>query len=73
MEISHDLIKEHVRILQGLEYLSMARHALEKNLHPPKEFFETAVLFFREYADKFHHKGGISHVQFPGQEKRGID
>lgn len=55
MEISHDLINEHGLILQGLGYLSEARGALENNLHPPKKFFETAVLFFREYADKFHH------------------
>jgi hemerythrin-like domain-containing protein len=55
MEISRDLINEHGRILRGLEYLSAARHALEKNLHPPKAFFETAVHFFRQYADKFHH------------------
>ena len=72
MEISHDLIKEHGRILQGLEYLSMARHALEKNLHPPKEFFETAVLFFREYADKFHHyKEEFLMFSFLARKKEG--
>ncbi|MBW1850535.1 MAG: hypothetical protein JRJ15_03725 [Deltaproteobacteria bacterium] len=55
MKVSHDLTKEHGRILQGLGYLAVARDALESNLHPPKRFFETALLFFREYADKFHH------------------
>jgi hemerythrin-like domain-containing protein len=55
MIISQGLTQEHGRILQGIEYLSMARDALEKNRHPPKKFFELAVLFFREYADRFHH------------------
>jgi hemerythrin-like domain-containing protein len=38
-----------------LASLSKAKDALEKNRHPPKEFFDAAVQFFREYADRFHH------------------
>ncbi|MBT3178022.1 MAG: hypothetical protein HOG03_17830 [Desulfobacula sp.] len=49
------LTKEHGNILEGLDYLSRAKDALEKNRCPQKKFFESAVLFFREYADKFHH------------------
>ena len=49
------LTSEHGNILEGLDYLSKAKDALEKNRCPPKKFFESAVLFFREYADKFHH------------------
>jgi len=49
------LTKEHGNILEGLGYLSRAKDALEKNRCPQKKFFESAVLFFREYADKFHH------------------
>ena len=46
---------EHGNILEGLDYLSKAKDALEKNRCPPKKFFDSAVMFFREYADKFHH------------------
>ncbi len=49
------LTREHGNILEGLDYLYRAKEALEKNKCPPKKFFESAVLFFREYADKFHH------------------
>jgi hemerythrin-like domain-containing protein len=55
METLTKLTKEHGDILQGLDYLSKAKDALEKNKCPPKRFFESAILFFREYADKFHH------------------
>ncbi len=55
MEPLVKLTKEHKDILQGLEYLSRAKDALEENRYPPKEFFGSAILFFREYADTFHH------------------
>ena len=55
MKLTQTLVKEHVRILKGIEFLSMARDKIERNQHPPREFFETAVLFFRNYADKYHH------------------
>ncbi len=55
MEILEKLITEHGVILKGLASLSEAKDALEKNRHPPKAFFDAAVVFFREYADRFHH------------------
>ncbi len=55
MKILKKLTKEHGDILQGLDYLTMAMMALEKNRRPSKKFFTAAVAFFREYADKFHH------------------
>lgn len=55
MELLSRLTKEHGKILQGLDYLCQARGFLEKNRQPPRKFFETAIQFFSEYADRFHH------------------
>ncbi len=55
MEVLTKLTEEHALILQGINCLETARDALEKSCHPPVAFFETAVLFFTEYADKLHH------------------
>lgn len=55
MEMLMKLTQEHVHILQGINCLETARDALEKNKYPPVDFFETAVLFFTEYADRLHH------------------
>ncbi len=55
MNITQALISEHVLILKGLESLRIARDKIEQNQHPPKLFFQKAVSFFRNYADKYHH------------------
>ncbi len=55
MEMTQELIREHTLILKGLACLALARDALEKDQHPPRRFFDMAVRFFRNYADKFHH------------------
>ncbi|MBU1387781.1 MAG: protein phosphatase 2C domain-containing protein [Proteobacteria bacterium] len=55
MEIIEKLTTEHGAILKGLASLSEAKDALEKNRRPPKAFFDAAVVFFKEYADRFHH------------------
>jgi hemerythrin-like domain-containing protein len=55
MEVLTKLTHEHAQILQGINCLETARAALEKNQHPPVDFFETAILFFTEYADRLHH------------------
>ena len=49
------LTREHRLILRALEVLSQARKRIERNLPPPKAFFETALLFLKEFADQFHH------------------
>ncbi len=55
MNITQTLINEHVLILKGLKFLRIARNNIEINEHPPKQFFQKAVPFFRNYADKYHH------------------
>lgn len=55
MEVLMKLIQEHANILQGINCLEAAREALEKSKHPPVAFFETAAIFFTEYADRLHH------------------
>jgi hemerythrin-like domain-containing protein len=55
MELTEKLVKEHVSILRGIDLLSRARDKIERNQYPPGAFFETAVVFFRNYADKYHH------------------
>ena len=55
MEALTQLTQEHAQILQGITCLETARAALEKNEHPPVDFFKTALLFFTEYADRLHH------------------
>ncbi len=49
------LVKEHEVMLEMLDNLAAARNMLEKGKQPPKEFFEKAVAFARDFADKFHH------------------
>jgi hemerythrin-like domain-containing protein len=55
MEALEILVKEHVLIHQFLESLQRAVGKLEEEEHPPKEFFEKAVEFARNFADKYHH------------------
>lgn len=55
MDVLSRLTQEHVHILQGIKYLEKAREVLEQNRQPSVDFFKTAVLFFKEYADKLHH------------------
>ncbi|MBT3311935.1 MAG: hypothetical protein HN737_03640 [Desulfobacterales bacterium] len=55
MKTTEVLVKEHVLIRQVLDSLSIAREKLEKGDRPPKEVFEKAVLFSKNFADKFHH------------------
>jgi len=55
MKVTDILIREHGLILRALENLAEARDQIEKGLPPPKEFFEKALWFLSEFADKFHH------------------
>ncbi len=55
MKITQILIDEHIMILKGLSFLRIARDMIENNQHPSKVFFQKAVFFFRNYADKYHH------------------
>jgi hemerythrin-like domain-containing protein len=49
------LSREHDLILEVLENLAWARDKIESEASPPREFFEMALKFLREFADKFHH------------------
>lgn len=49
------LKSEHGLILQAIENLSLAQKKIETGKQPPKEFFEKAVVFVRNFTDKFHH------------------
>ncbi len=55
MDVLSKLTGEHAHILQGINCLEKARDVLEQNRQPSVAFFKTAVLFFKEYADKLHH------------------
>lgn len=49
------LMNEHGLIRNYLDNLTRAVTKLENGERPPRAFFEKAVLFSREFADKFHH------------------
>ena len=55
MKITRALIDEHVLIVRGMAFLRTARDKIEQNQHPPPAFFRKSVLFFRNYADQYHH------------------
>ncbi len=55
MQTIGSLVREHEIILEMLDNLAAARDMLEKRKQPPKEFFEKAVVFARDFADRFHH------------------
>ncbi|MCP4369949.1 MAG: hypothetical protein GY797_17810 [Deltaproteobacteria bacterium] len=72
MNITQVLVDEHVLILKGLKLLRIARDKIERDQHPPKSFFEKTVLFFRNYADKYHHyKEEFLMFGFLAQKKEG--
>ena len=49
------LIEEHLLVRQFLDNLSIALNKLEKDIRPPREFFDKAVEFAQNFTDKFHH------------------
>ncbi|MCK4984930.1 MAG: hemerythrin domain-containing protein [Desulfobacterales bacterium] len=55
MKVTDILMREHDLISRALENLAGARDQIESGQSPPKEFFEKALWFLREFADKFHH------------------
>ena len=55
MNVLHSLVQEHRLIRQYLDNLAFAVERLEHGDRPPKEFFENAVLFAREFVDGYHH------------------
>ncbi len=72
MNITQTLKDEHVLILKGLEFLRIARDKIESDQQPSKLFFQKAVSFFRNYADKFHHyKEEFLMFGFLAQKKEG--
>jgi hemerythrin-like domain-containing protein len=55
METLNILIDEHVLIRQFLDHLSGALRKMEQGSRPPREFFDKAVSFARDFTDKYHH------------------
>jgi hemerythrin-like domain-containing protein len=55
MNVLQSLVHEHRLIRQYLDNLAFAVERLEHGERPPKEFFENAVLFAREFVDRYHH------------------
>ena len=49
------LSKEHEKILKAIHLILDECKAVEKGKKLDKKFFENAVSFIRNYADKFHH------------------
>ncbi len=73
MKITKALIDEHVIIMRGLSLLKAARDFIEKNQLPDKEFFKSAVPFFRNYADQYHHyKEEFLMFGFLARKKEGL-
>jgi hemerythrin-like domain-containing protein len=55
MNVLQSLAHEHRLIRQYLDNLAFAVERLEHGERPPREFFENAVLFAREFVDGYHH------------------
>jgi hemerythrin-like domain-containing protein len=55
MQSIRALTREHGLILLQLDNLSLARERLETGRWPPQEFFAEALVFAREFAERFHH------------------
>jgi hemerythrin-like domain-containing protein len=55
MEALDILIDEHGIIRQFLEILAVSLKNMEQGKRPPREFFEKAVSFARDFTDKYHH------------------
>ena len=55
MEILDTLIDEHVLIRQFLDSLNLCLEKMERGDRPSQEFFQKAVAFAGNFADKYHH------------------
>ncbi len=55
MKMINILVSEHVIIRQFLANMSYALSKLERGENPPRELFEQACFFAREFVDKYHH------------------
>ena len=55
MHVTRVLTKEHVLIKQVLHLMDQSRQALEAGNPVPGLFFEKAVIFCEQFADRFHH------------------
>ena len=49
------LLKEHENILKFIDFLLEKCEVMEKKKEIDRDFFERAIDFIRNYADKFHH------------------
>ena len=49
------LVEEHSLILRNLDLLTTAAEKIVRHQHPPREFFEKAASFSRNFTNEFHH------------------
>ena len=73
MDAIEILVNEHGLIRQFVDNLSMAAEKLETGEQPPRQFFEKALEFGRNFTDRFHHFKE-EYVMFAqlAQKKRGV-
>ena len=55
MKAIETLVEEHRLISDGLELLTTAAEKIVRGQNPPREFFEKAVAFTRNFTNEFHH------------------
>jgi len=69
------LMNEHGLIRSYLDNLNKAVVKLENGEKPPRAFFEKAVAFSREFADKFHHfkEEHLMFVRLAAKKRGAVD
>ncbi|GAV22238.1 hemerythrin domain-containing protein [Carboxydothermus pertinax] len=65
------MVKEHELILRMLDILETGAEKLSQGEFVPPEVFTGAVMFIREFADRFHH-GKEEDVLFPALYEAGM-
>jgi len=65
------MVNEHQLILRMLDILETGAYKLERGEFVPPEVFTGAVMFIREFADRFHH-GKEEDVFFPALYEAGM-
>ena len=75
MEALDILIDEHVLIREFLYSLNLCLEKMERGDRPPKEFFQKAIEFARNFTDKYHHfkEEHILFNHLAMKKKGGID
>lgn len=75
MDAIEMLSNEHALIRRYQDQLSLAVQRLENGQRPPREFFDKAVEFFRDFSDRCHHfkEEYLMFFRLSQKKKGGID